>query len=74
MALHSAIKGKLVSVIGDEVGIHIILFGKQNWMLTYIRPFHGFISLSQAIHLHKNIHSFPVHKTIIYSKRHLQFN
>jgi hypothetical protein len=23
MALHSAIKGKLVSVIGDEVGIYI---------------------------------------------------
>jgi hypothetical protein len=36
MALHSAIKGKLVSVIGDEVGIHIILFGQQNWIHTYV--------------------------------------
>jgi hypothetical protein len=74
MALHSAIKGKLVSVIGDEVGIQIILFGKQTWIHTYVRTFHGSISLSQAMHLHKNIHNFPVHKTIIHSKRRLQFN
>jgi len=33
MTLHSAIKGKLVSVIGDEVGLHIILVGKQNWWI-----------------------------------------
>jgi hypothetical protein len=36
MALHSAIKGKLLAVIGDEVGRHIMLFGKQNWVHTYI--------------------------------------
>jgi hypothetical protein len=28
MALHSAIKGKLICVIGDEVGTRKILFGK----------------------------------------------
>jgi len=36
MTHHSAIKGKLVSVIGDEVGLHIILFGKENWIHAYV--------------------------------------
>jgi len=36
MTHHSAIKGKLVSVIGDEVGLHIILFGKRNWIHAYV--------------------------------------
>jgi hypothetical protein len=44
MALHSAIKGKLICVIGDEVGTHITLFGKKE-LDTYIFTFNGSVSL-----------------------------